>query len=96
MEQIANVTGELNVGAVYSRQDLMPIVELEVGFEWRGNVGPCELFLQTAIVSQAWFGAGNASRSNAAQVEFTAFRDAPIDDGILGFFGGTVMAGLRF
>ena len=59
---------------------VLPVAELEFGVEWARNWGRFQLFSQTALVSQAWFDAGNASST----------------DGNLGFFGLSVVAGVGF
>ena len=59
---------------------VLPIAELEFGVEWARNWGRFQLFSQTALISQVWFDAGNASST----------------DGNLGFFGLSVVAGVVF
>jgi hypothetical protein len=95
-EQAAFLDSTTDLAARYDHEDVLPEVEMEIGFEWRGEVGCCQLFVQTAVVGQAWFGIGNASRTSAATSTITPFRGAPVDDAMLGFFGGTLQAGVKF
>ncbi len=45
-----------------SREEPLPIVEVEVGAEWATYLDSgCRLFMRTALVGQAWHGIGSAS-----------------------------------
>jgi hypothetical protein len=79
--------------SLYSRDDILPIVEAEIGAEWSGDVCGMRAFVQAALVGQVWFGAGNASRSTGPS--FEVFYTGG-DDTNLGFFGGTIVAGVNY
>jgi hypothetical protein len=97
-KQIANRTESMvgNLGtsmdSMSSGDDLLPVLEMELGIKYGKNLGPVELFLQTGVVSQLWFGAGNAS-NNDQIIGATPTADS---QGNLGFFGLSFQAGLRF
>lgn len=89
--------------AAASHDDILPILEAEVGAEWSTALGGNRLFVQAGLVGQAWLGAGNAARSQGAnfpligQQPFVPFLlgGAP-DDVNLGFFGIKLAAGISF
>jgi hypothetical protein len=86
-----------NRDASYSHETLRPVLEIEVGFEWRGRVGCAELFFQAGLVGQSWFDAGNASRSSAPSTGSAPIRSGgDITDADLGFFGITMALGARY
>lgn len=82
-------------GGDSSRDDLLPILEAELGAEWSSNVGGMDAFLQVALVGQVWFGAGNASRATSPD-SLGVLRGGVEDDTNLGFFGITVSGGIRY
>jgi hypothetical protein len=84
-----------NQGGDTSRDDLLPILEAELGAEWSGNMGGMNVFIQTALVGQVWFGAGNASRSTSGDV-LGVLAGGTEDDTNLGFFGITISGGVRY
>jgi major outer membrane protein len=94
--QSAVVTGTNELHADYAHQSLLPVLELELGMEWRNHIWCWETFVQIGVVGQAWFGAGNASRSNVPPSDVAVLRGAGVDDATLGFFGGVFTAGIRF
>jgi hypothetical protein len=63
-----------------SRDDLLPVGDLELGAEWARDTGRIRFFVRTGFVGQVWFGAGNATSEN----------------GNLGFLGLTLMAGALY
>ncbi|HEV3261297.1 MAG TPA: Lpg1974 family pore-forming outer membrane protein [Gemmataceae bacterium] len=65
---------------VGSRDDLLPIVELELGAEYGMDMGRLRPFIRTGVVGQTWFGAGNATSVT----------------GNLGFLGLTATAGVNY
>jgi hypothetical protein len=48
-----------------STDSVLPVLEIEVGLEYALRLGGNSLFARAAVVSQTYFGAGNASRSDA-------------------------------
>jgi len=74
--------------AFRDRDDILPVLELELGVEYAGYFGCHRVFLQAAAVGQTWFGAGNAANVN----EFLL----PSTNTNLGFFGVTVAGGVEF
>lgn len=88
-----------NLTASESLNNLLPIAELEVGSEYAFDVGRARMFVNVALVCQAWFGAGNSSRSSgsAPPALFPALPDtSAINDGNLGLYGLTVNSGVNF
>jgi hypothetical protein len=82
-------------GADSSRDDLLPILEAELGAEWSSDMGGMRVFLQAALVGQVWFGAGNASRATSPDT-LGPLAGGVEDDSNLGFFGITVSAGISY
>jgi len=66
--------------SVASRDDFVPIIELEVGAEYGMDFGRCHPFIRTGLVGQTWFGAGNATNVT----------------GNFGFLGLSATAGANF
>lgn len=85
-------TGE---GADASREDLLPILEAELGVEYSTCMGSSTLFVQAGLVGQVWFGAGNNSRSSSPDV-LGPVAGGTISDDNLGFFGFAVAGGIRY
>lgn len=65
--------------AAASRDDILPIAEVEAGLEWFDEIGGSIVFLQAALVGQVWFDAGSASS----------------EKGNLGLFGLSLSAGMQ-
>jgi hypothetical protein len=63
-----------------SHNDVLPVLEFEVGVQYGREVGQFYPFVRTGLVGQAYFGAGSATS----------------EDGNLGLFGLCVTAGLHF
>lgn len=82
-------------GADTSREDLLPILEAELGVEYSANMGSSTLFIQAGLVGQVWFGAGNNSRSSSPDVLGPA-AGGTISDDNLGFFGFVIAGGIRY
>jgi hypothetical protein len=74
------VNTAVNPSATSSSDLTMPIVELELGMEYSSNWGRLRWFVRPAVVSQTYFGAGNASRL----------------DGNLSLFGGKLSIGVAY
>jgi len=85
-------TGE---GADASREDLLPILEAELGVEYNTCLGGSQVFIQAALVGQVWFGAGNNSRSSTPDV-LGPVAGGTVSDDNLGFFGFTIAGGIRY
>lgn len=88
--QPALVTGEIPLiieGAYQERNAILTMTEIEVGGEWRSNMGRSELYVQGGFVGQMLYGAGNSSRSGNFANE---------SNSNLGLFGFAVSAGVRF
>jgi hypothetical protein len=47
--------------ASFGHDDVLPIADVEIGLEWAHPVGPVLLFVQTGLVAQEWYNAGNAA-----------------------------------
>lgn len=75
-----NVPVALDRSARDSRDDLLPITELELGVEYGVETNLGRLFVQGAFVQQVYFGLGNSSS----------------EDGNTGLMGGTINAGLNY
>jgi hypothetical protein len=73
-----------------SRSQVMPVVELEIGAEYRHAIGRAQLFVQSGFVGHAWFGAGNSSNTDSS---FTGNTNNNIT---LGFIGLAVRAGVKY
>lgn len=75
----------------HARQaDLIPITELEIGLEANRDLGRASLLVQTGIVGQVYFGAGNAANSESI---FTNGADSTSN---LGFVGLVFRVGVGF
>jgi hypothetical protein len=57
---------------VSSRDDFLPIGELEIGAEWATDLGWSRLFVQGAYVGQIWCGAGSPT-SESDNLAFSGF-----------------------
>jgi len=72
-----------------SYTDALPVGEMEIGAEYRREVGRANVFVQAGFVGQLWWGAGNASNFDA--IPFSSAGDTN-----LGFLGLVVRAGVRY
>lgn len=90
--QVAN--GDLTTLASTSRDDLLPVAELEIGAEFSKQMGHARWFVQAALVGQVWFGAGNAANNELIPVNV----DPEVSDNSanLGLFGGKLVVGVEF
>jgi hypothetical protein len=81
-------------GASTSRDDLMPITELEFGVDYSKCIGHCRVYAQAALVGQVWYGAGNAANNEMIPVMV----DPEVSDNSsnLGLFGGKLVLGVEF
>lgn len=87
--------------AASTTQDrLLPVAEIELGAEYGRRLGRGFWFVQTALVDQVWFGAGNASNNETITgtgtvltVPATQTADNHIN---LGMFGLRVALGFRY
>ena len=91
----SNVRGDRRVGGVIMNntsdsndQDLMSVVELQIGLDYRRPSGCHEMFLRVALEAQYWANAGSASAGQAP------VGDANAQDTDLGFLGVTIATGL--
>jgi len=77
-----------------SRDDVLPITELEIGAEWGYNLGRGRLFAQGALVGQVWHGAGNAAQNEMIPV----LVDPEVSDNSsnLGLFGIKLAVGINY
>jgi hypothetical protein len=65
----------------------LPFLEAELGLEWHGRaIGRVQPFVRVGIVSQSWFGLGNARSASGNSNTLENF----------GFFGGTFLGGVSF
>jgi hypothetical protein len=99
-QQSVHLSDDDDKSASYSHETLLPILEVEIGLEWRGWIGCAELFFQSGLVSQTWFGAGNASRSTTPSpggLPVSPLRSGQTtDDADLGLFGFSFAAGIKY
>lgn len=79
-----------------TRDTLLPVGEIEIGFDWSACLGLSRVFVQGGLTAQGWFGAGNSSNNGdlIGTGPFT-YRN-PDANSNLGFFGVTIAAGLRY
>jgi hypothetical protein len=92
---VADLDNGDNQGGDASRDDLLPILEAELGAEFNRDMGGMNVFFQAALVGQVWFGAGNASRSTSPDV-LGVLAGGTEDNCNLGFFGITISGGIRY
>lgn len=89
-----------NLAMTADRNALLPIGELEIGGEYRRNVGPGTIFVNMALVGQLWFGAGNSSLSDGssslALVPVAIPSPIAASYANLGFFGLSVTTGVNW
>jgi hypothetical protein len=81
---------DLDTGRV-SRDDVLPIGELEVGVEYGNCIGRCRFFGQVGFVGQVWWGAGNS-----ANVDSALAGGGNDNHSNLGFLGVALRAGISF
>jgi hypothetical protein len=81
---------DLDTGRV-SRDDVLPIGELEVGLEYGNYFGRCRVFGQVGFVGQVWWGAGNS-----ANVDGALTGSGSDNHTNLGFLGLALRAGVTF
>jgi hypothetical protein len=81
---------DLDTGRV-SRDDVLPIGELEVGVECCKDFGRCRFFGQAGFVGQVWWGAGNS-----ANVDSALAGGGTDNNSNLGFLGLALRAGINF
>lgn len=86
--------GEFDTSSV-EWQDFLPVLEAELGVEWASNAcdGCSLLFVQAALVGQAWLGAGNSSLNEIINIDRSPNEVADADAN-LGFFGFRVSVGV--
>jgi hypothetical protein len=86
--------------ASQSQDRLLPVGEIELGAEFAHRLGRGWWFLQTALVNQVWFGAGNASNNETITGTGTVSGTPPTqaaDNHInLGLFGLRASLGVRY
>jgi hypothetical protein len=78
-----------------SEDALLPVCEIEAGIQYSVPLGLAQFFLQTGVVAQVWFGAGNAANNGYLPDSFGP-GDPLEHNANLGFFGWTASAGLRY
>lgn len=83
-------------GVVDHRNRVLPVAELEIGVEYRQNIGTSQFFGQIALVGQDWFGAGNASRSTNLAFPGGFPVGGTATDTDLGFLGLGFRVGLNY
>jgi hypothetical protein len=90
------VTGALDAVATArdDNDDLLPIVELELGGEWAWECCYGRLLFQAGVVSQTWFGAGNAANSDL--IDATALAQSADNDSNLGLVGLKLSVGWEY
>jgi hypothetical protein len=76
-----------------SGDDVLPVLELELGVEFAHDLGAALLLLRAGVVSQTWFGAGNAANNDLLVAGGDEVAD---NDSDLGLFGLKFEAGLQF
>jgi hypothetical protein len=88
------VNNNLDTVASTSRDDLLPVSELELGAEFGRQMGHCRLYVQAAVVGQVWYGAGNAANNELIPI----LVDPEVSDNSsnFGLFGGKLVVGVDF
>lgn len=90
-----NITYDDAAVASTLTDDVLPVAEIELGLRYERPVGYCRLFVETAFVGQAWFGAGNSA--NSGPITGTPFPDEALDtNSTLGLVGLKVAGGIRY
>jgi hypothetical protein len=75
----------------------IPVGELEIGARWERDWGRRSAFVQVGLVGQAWFRAGNSSRSTPVMGnDFLPNEGATPTDDTLGLVGFNLTAGLHW
>jgi hypothetical protein len=90
--QVVNNTPDTFVST--SRDDVMPITELEIGAEFSREMGGSRLFVQAALVSQVWYGAGNAA--NNEMIPLLVDPEVSDNSSNLGLFGFRIAVGVNY
>jgi hypothetical protein len=75
---------------------VIPMSELEAGIDWNYNWGRSRFFLQTGVMAQTWFGAGNPAYSTAFSVFPMPGLTTPVDNSNLTLMGIRATAGVNF
>jgi hypothetical protein len=88
------VNNDPNTFASTSRDDVLPILEMEIGAEFTSEMCGSRMFVQAALVGQVWFGAGNAANNELIPV----LVDPEVSDNSsnLGLFGLKVAVGVNY
>ena len=75
--------------------DVLPVAEIELGLRYEHPCSYGRLFLETAFVGQAWFGAGNSA--NSGPITGTPWPDEALETtSTLGLVGLKVAGGIRY
>ena len=101
-ETADSVTTAGEVGRAFdakaSREDVLPIWEVEIGAEYAASLGDASLFVQAGFVGQVWFSAGNSSNTDG--VSSVLLTGVPFGvtgrNTDLGFIGINLTAGIRY
>jgi hypothetical protein len=73
---------------------VLPVLEFEIGAQWERKINYYRFVVETALVSQAWFYAGNAA--NHQSVFSSTFPNDQIDQDTLGLIGLRLTAGMTY
>jgi hypothetical protein len=101
----ADITeGDDEIPAPQTRSNaLMPVAELRLGGGWQMRMGRARLFVEGGLVAQAWFTAGNASRSGtiypSVEDDSSDLQDTEtgsVNDDPLGLFGVSLRLGVDY
>ena len=73
----------------------LPVLEFEIGAEWARPLGRCQFVMQTAMVAQAWFNAGNAA--NCQNILSSSLTGSNVEyEDTLGMFGLRLTMGFTY
>jgi hypothetical protein len=94
-KQAGGITGNGELGpaqVAVSTDTILPVAELELGVGSAYDVGPARVSLRAGVLGQAWFDAGNSSRSAITTLPFIT----SVADPTLGLFGFTMRAEVEY
>jgi hypothetical protein len=94
--RLATVGGTL-AGVAQARNeqdDVLPVVELELGGEWFYDCNSGRWLVQAGVFSQTWFGAGNAA--NSELIGTVGGTQSADDDSYLGLVGVKLTVGFQY
>jgi hypothetical protein len=93
---VVGVPGGPSVADAYTcSHAVLPVGEMELGMGWGREFGSSLLFVRAGMIAQAWFDAGNSSRSTLLPGGAIGESGTSADP-LLGLFGFTMRIGLNY